>query len=216
MRHALIVLLTSMTLCGGALAQGFKFSNEDAADKAQEAEQQARVQALLSTPCKSKIKNQKIMVLIGESHDGAVQANQSSYSGHFNALNARLQNLGLKTVTQAQIKAQVAQAEVDAYFKNDPDAALSASKRLAAQYILRGLITSQAAYNTMVRVNQVAIRMQFTLTDANGRVLSQTSAENASYSGVDTTGMALTLVNEKADEVVAQLYSDYCRTAVAK
>jgi len=216
MRHALIVLLTGMTLCGGALAQGFKFSNEDAADKAQEAEQQARVQALLSTPCKSKIKNQKIMVLIGENHDGAVQANQSSYSGHFNALNTRLQGLGLKTVTQAQIKAQVAQAEVDAYFKNDPDAALSASKRLAAQYILRGLITSQAAYNTMVRVNQVAIRMQFTLTDANGRVLSQTSAENASYSGVDTTGMALTLVNEKADEVVAQLYSDYCRAAGAK
>jgi hypothetical protein len=68
----------------------------------------------------------------------------------------------------------------------------------------------------MVRVNQVAIRMQFTLTDANGRVLSQTSAENASYSGVDTTGMALTLVNEKADEVVAQLYSDYCRAAGAK
>jgi hypothetical protein len=216
MRHALIVLLTGMTLCGGALAQGFKFSNEDAADKAQEAEQQARVQALLSTPCKSKIKNQKIMVLIGENHDGAVQANQSSYSGHFNALNTRLQGLGLKTVTQAQIKAQVAQAEVDAYFKNDPDAALSASKRLAAQYVLRGLITSQAAYNTMVRVNQVAIRMQFTLTDANGRVLSQTSAENASYSGVDTTGMALTLVNEKADEVVAQLYSDYCRAAGAK
>jgi hypothetical protein len=174
------------------------------------------VQALLSTPCKSKIKNQKIMVLIGENHDGAVQANQSSYSGHFNALNTRLQGLGLKTVTQAQIKAQVAQAEVDAYFKNDPDAALSASKRLAAQYVLRGLITSQAAYNTMVRVNQVAIRMQFTLTDANGRVLSQTSAENASYSGVDTTGMALTLVNEKADEVVAQLYSDYCRAAGAK
>lgn len=216
MRHALIVLLVGMTLCGGAVAQGFKFSNEDAADKAQEAEQQARVQALLSTPCKSKIKNQKIMVLIGENHDGAVQANQSSYSGHFNALNTRLQGLGLKTVTQAQIKAQVAQAEVDAYFKNDPDAALSASKRLAAQYILRGLITSQAAYNTMVRVNQVAIRMQFTLTDANGRVLSQTSAENASYSGVDTTGMALTLVNEKADEVVAQLYSDYCRAAGAK
>jgi hypothetical protein len=25
--------------------------------------------------------------------------------------------------------------------------------------------------------------------------------------------MALTLVNEKADEVVAQLYADYCRSA---
>ena len=211
MRHALIVLLIGATLCGGALAQGFKFSNEDNAQKAQEAEQQAKVQTLLASPCRAKIKNQKIMVLIGESRDGYLQTNQSRYSGHFDALNARLQGLGLKTVTQAQITAQIAQAEMDAYFKNNPDAALSASKRLSAQYILRGLITSQAGYNTIVRVNQVSIRMAFTLTDANGRILSQASAENASYSGVDTSGMALTLINEKADEFVAQLYSDYCR-----
>ena len=211
MRHALIVLFAATALCGAALAQGFKFSNEDNADKAQEAEQQAKVQALLASPCKAKIKNQKIMVLIGESRNGLLQTNQSSYSGHFDALNARLQGLGLKTTTQAQIKAQVAQAEIDAYFKNDPDAALGASKRLSAQYILRGLISSQTGYNTIVRVNQVSIQMAFTLTDANGKVLSQTSAENASYAGVDTSGMALTLINEKADEVVAQLYSDYCR-----
>jgi hypothetical protein len=211
MRHTLIVLLAGIAMCSGAMAQSFKFSNDDNAEKALEAEQQAKVQALLASPCRAKIKNQKIMVLIGESRDGYLQTSQSSYSGHFDALNARLQGLGLKTVTQAQIKAQIAQAEIDAYFKNNPDAALSASKRLSAQYILRGLISSQAGYNTIVRVNQVSIRMAFTLTDANGRILSQTSAENASYAGVDTSGMALTLINEKADEVVAQLYSDYCR-----
>ena len=211
MRHTLFVLLASVALCGGALAQGFKFSNEDTAEKAREAQQQAKVQTLLTTPCRAKIKNQKIMVLIGENHDGQMQAAQSSYSGHFDALNARLQGLGLKTVTQAQIKAQVAQAEIDAYFKNDPDAALGASKRLSAQYILRGLITSEAGYNPMVRVNQVSIRMAFTLTNASGKTLSQANAENASYAGVDTAGMALTLIHEKADEVVAQLYSDYCR-----
>jgi hypothetical protein len=211
MRHRLTLLLAGVAICGGALAQGFKFSNEDSADKARAAEQQARVQTLLASPCRARIKNQKIMVLIGESRDGQLQTAQASYSGHFDALNARLQGLGLKTFTQAQITAQIAQAEVDAYFKNNPDAALSASKRLSAQYILRGLITSQAGYNTIVRVNQVSIRMAFTLTDASGRVLSQASADNASYAGVDTSGMALTLINEKADEVVAQLYSDYCR-----
>ena len=34
-----------------------------------------------------------------------------------------------------------------------------------------------------------------------------------SYSGTDTGGMALTLINEQADGVVARLYSDYCRQA---
>lgn len=213
MRHALIVLFAAATLCGGAFAQnqGFKFSNEDNADQQREAETQANVQAILASPCRSKIKNQKVMVLIGESHNGYIQAKQSAYGGPFDALNARLQRLGLKTVTQGQIKAQVAQAEIDAYFKNDADAALSASKRLSAQYILRGLISTETAYNRMVRVNQVNIRMNFTLTDAGGRTLAQASAENASYAGMDTSGMALTLINEKADEVVAQLYGDYCR-----
>ena len=212
MRNALIVLFAAATLCSGAFAQqGFKFSNEDNADQQREAETQAKVQAILASPCRSKIKNQKVMVLIGESHNGYVQAIQSSYGGPFDALNARLQRVGLKTVTQAQIKAQVAQAEIDAYFKNDADAALSASKRLSAQYILRGLISTETAYNRIVRVNQVNIRMNFTLTDAGGRTLAQASAENASYAGMDTSGMALTLINEKADEVVAQLYGDYCR-----
>nr|WP_295777433.1 hypothetical protein [Rhodoferax sp.] len=212
MRHALIVLFAAATLCSGAIAQqGFKFSNEDNADQQREAETRANVQAILASPCRSKIKNQKVVVLIGESHNGYIQANQSVYGGPFDALNARLQRLGLKTVTQAQIKAQVAQAEIDAYFKNDADAALSASKRLSAQYILRGLISTETAYNRIVRVNQVNIRMNFTLTDAGGRTVAQASAENASYAGMDTSGMALTLINEKADEVVAQLYGDYCR-----
>ena len=213
MRRALIVLFATAGLFGATLAQaqGFKFSNEDTSDQQQEAETRARVQAILSSPCRSKIKNQKVMVLFGESRNGRIQAAQSSYGGPFDAMNARLQRIGLKTVTQGQIKAQVAQAEIDAYFKNDPDAALSASKRLSAQYILRGLITTETAYNQIVRVNQVSIRMNFTLTDAGGRTLAQASAENASYAGMDTAGMALTLINEKADEVVAQLYSDYCR-----
>lgn len=212
MRHALIALFAAATLFSGVtFAQGFKFSNEDTSDQQREADTQARVQAILASPCRSKIKNQKVMVLIGESHNGYVKANQSAYGGHFEALNKRLQRVGLKTVTQAQIKAQVAQAEIDAYFKNDADAALSASKRLAAQYILRGLISTETAYNRIVRVNQVSIRMNFTLTDASGRTLAEASAENASYAGMDTAGMALTLINEKADEVVAQLYGDYCR-----
>ena len=213
MRHALIVLLAATTLFGGTLAhaQGFKYSDEDTTDQQEEAETQARVQAILASPCRSKIKNQKVMVLIGESRNGYIQAAQSNYGGPFDALNARLQRIGLKTVTQGQIKAQVAQAEIDAYFKNDPDAALSASKRLSAQYVLRGLISTETAYNRIVRVNQVNIRMNFTLTDAGGRTVAQATAENASYAGMDTSGMALTLINEKADEVVAQLYSDYCR-----
>ena len=210
---SLLVVAPVALITSPAWAQGFKFSNEDNAQKAADAERKGQVDAMLAAPCRDKIKNQKIMVLIGESRNGAVQAGQSAFSPQFDAINSRLQSVGLKTVTQAQIRAQVAQAEIDAYFKNDPDAAISASKRLAAQYILKGLITTQASRNLAVNVNQVNVSMQFTLTGGNGKMISQASAANASYAGSDISGMALTLINEKADEVVAKLYSDYCQKA---
>lgn len=214
LRRSLLALLLACSVgASGVQAQGFKFSNPDPDEEGDAEQKQAQVSAMLQAPCRQKIKNQKIMVLIGESRNGAVRASQSAFSTHFDAINARLQALGLKTYTQAQIRQQVAQAEIDAYFKNDPDAAISASKRLAAQYILRGLISTQASRNLVINVNQVNISMNFTLTGANGRMISQTHAENASYAGQDTSGMALTLINERADEVVATLYRDYCQQA---
>jgi hypothetical protein len=212
---ALFFCAASIVCSNASRATDFSFSKAEAESKAQDAKQQAdrqaNIEALLKTPCGSKIKNQKIMVLIGETRNGYVYAAQTAFNPHFEAVNSRLQALGLKTYTQAQIRSQIAQAEIDAYFKNDIDAAMSASKRLAAQYILKGLISAQANYNYAARVNQVNVSMNFTLTGSNGRTLSQTSTADASYAGQDVAGMALTLINERAEEVVATLYSDFCR-----
>jgi hypothetical protein len=48
------------------------------------------------------------------------------------------------------------------------------------------------------------------LSGVDGRTLSQVSAHTASYSGSDTLRTAVALVNEQADQLVAQLASDYC------
>ncbi len=55
--------------------------------------------------------------------------------------------------------------------------------------------------------------MACTLTGSDGRPISTADARSASYAGADVARMALTLVNEQADEVVARLYSDYCTRA---
>ena len=209
------LLIAAGMLCASAAgAQGFRFSNEPDNRQAEEAQQrQERVHALLATPCLAKIKNQKIMVVIGENRNGRVLAKQSAYDPHFDAINLRLRSLGLRTYTPEEIRSQVAQAEIDAFFRNDPDAAIGASRRLAAQYILRGLIDTQISRNAIVNVNQVTVRLDFVLTGSNGRMISQARASNESYAGRDVLGMALTLLEERAEEVVAQLYSDYCRSA---
>ncbi len=198
-------------------AQGFKFSQPDEAakqDAAAEAARQAMIADQLSTPCRAELRGKKIMVIIGQvESNGFIAAQQQNYGPHYQAINKRLQALGLRTYTPEEIRAQIKQAEIDAYFKNDPDAMLSASRRLGASFILRGLITMQSGMNPLMPVNQVMMNMAFTLTTSGGRVVSDVDASNASYSGMDVSRMSLTLVNEKADEVVAQLYGDYCRNA---
>ncbi len=208
-RTAIVLLLIALPVT--AAAQGFKFSNEDKAQEAAKAERQKRIEVQLSTPCRDRIKNRKIAVLIGEEVNGVVQARQAAFSPHFDAINARLQKLGLRTYTQEEIRKQVAQAEIDAYFKNNPDAALSAAKRLAANYTLKGLISARAMRNPMIPVNQVAVSMQFVLSGADGKRVAQADAQSQSFSGADVQGMALTLINEQAEEVVAKLYSEYCQ-----
>lgn len=206
-----IWLLILAVLPASAGAQGFKFSNEDKAQQEAQAARQRQIDAQLSTPCLDRIKNRKIMVLIGEEVNGAVQAKQAAFSPHFDAINARLQKLGLRTYTQEEIRRQVAQAEIDAYFRNNPDAALSAARRLAANYTLKGLISARAMRNPMIPVNQVAVSMNFVLTGADGKRVAQADAQSQSFSGADVQGMALKLINEQADEVVAKLYSEYCQ-----
>jgi len=216
MRTSSAILLSCWFAASFAQAQGFKFSNPPpgaAADAQAQAQRDATIDAQLSTPCRDRIKNRKIMVLVGEQMNGYVMAKQGGFTRHVEAINSRLRNLGLRTYSAEEIRRQVAQEEIDAYFKNDPDRALSAAKRLSAQYVLRGVIDSQATHNTMVNVNQVKVAMNFTLADAAGRPVSTAAASNASYAGSDVSGMALTLIEERADEVVAQLYSDYCRNA---
>jgi len=214
---ATLAFLASFAAPTAWSAQGFKFSNPDAVDEAEKADKEARdaqVYEQLSTPCRQKIKDKKIMVVIGERQsNGVIYAQQQNYGQHFDAINRRLRYVGLRTYTSEEIRRQIAQAEIDAYFRNDPDAALSASRRLGASFVLRGLISTQASPNAVIPVNQVFVDMDFTLTASEGRVVADAQASTGSYAGANVSRMALTLVNEKADEVVAKLYSDYCRNA---
>src|SRR3954469_12823788 len=74
-------------------APGFKFSNPSPDEKTQadaEAGRRITIDALLSTPCAQKVKNRKIMVLLGEERNGAIVAAQGSYGRHVDAINSRL------------------------------------------------------------------------------------------------------------------------------
>jgi len=209
-----VLLMLAPLATNPAHGQGFKFSRPDDTDRIEKEERQDRIEERLSVPCRTDLKDKKIMVIIGEvQSNGIISAQQQNYGAHFQAINKRLRALGLRTYTPEEIRKQIAQAEIDAYFRNDPDAALAAGKRLGASFVLRGLISAKAQKNPMMAVNQVSVSMGFTLARSNGQMVSDTEASSSSYAGADVARMALTLVNEQADEVVSTLYADYCRNA---
>ena len=207
----LILPLLLVALAPSALA-AFSFSGEEEKQKAAEGPKKGSGTAV-STACRESLKNRKVMVVVGQRSARGTDATQSTYGQHFQAINRRLKKFGFNTYTQEEITAQIAQAEIDAYFRNDPDAAINASKKMGADFILRGLISSRSAINPVLRIPEVYVNMGFTLSAADGRTISDASASADSYSGSDTLGMALTLVNEQADGVVARLVNDYCRHA---
>jgi hypothetical protein len=204
-------------LCAWAPARSadqFSFSGQAAQEQQQQdADAAARaqsIQSLVSVPCRERLKNRRILLLVGEQSSGQWLTDQGQFGQFIHILDSRLKSLGLKTYTQQEIKASIAQAEVDAYFKNDPDGALAASKRLGANYILRGVINTQSGVNSVVGVNEVTLNISLTLSSSGGRTLSDVNARGGSYSGSDVLGTALDLVKEQADPLVAQLYNDYC------
>lgn len=213
-------LFAALACTTGVKAQGFRFSTEEQKQKAAAAEAAAerreRVESLLSTPCLDRIRDQRIVVVIGEDRNGAIVTGPNLYNPHFEAVNQRLRALGLRVYSPEEIRRQIAQTEMEALLRNDVKAARAAAQRLAARYILRGLITTRATRNAIVNVNQVSVNMNFMLTGADGTLISQVSAKNESFAGRDVSGMALTLIEERADELVAQLYSDYCQGGAAR
>jgi hypothetical protein len=165
---------------------------------------------VVSDSCRSRLKSRRILFLMGEQQGDQWMTAQDRFQPLLQLIDNRLRDLGFMIYTPQQIKASIAQAEIDAYFKNDPDAALAASKKLGANFVLRGTISSRAGINAVVQVNEVAVNIDMTLSGLDGRTVSQVGAHTDSYSGSDTLRTAVALVNEQADRLVAQLANDYC------
>lgn len=206
--RTLPALFCGSLLVLAATAHAFRFSEEEAKAKAEAST--AKVAAIeISPECRKRLAREKVLLLIAERGNNGINAEQGRYSLHFNGIEKRLRAYGMRIYSQAEIKRQIAQAEIDAHFKNDPDAALAASKKLGATLSLRGMIASQRDVNPVLKINEVAVNMGFNLA-AGQKALADVSAKAESYAGSDTTGMALKLIEEQADTIVNRLMAGYC------
>jgi hypothetical protein len=211
MRPSSLFLLALLILALPAKAPAFSFSEEESKGSQASAAKRATVNAALSAPCRSSLKGKRIALLLAERTGGKLALGGSGVL--FDAVNQQLQQLGLSTITQGQINAQIAAAERLAILNNDPDAALAASGRIGADFFIRGVISGRAGKNLMVNANEVAVTIMMTLTDARGRVLSSQKISAESWAGQDVIGAALSVIEDEGAVAVANLYRDFCAQA---
>ncbi|MFN0299079.1 MAG: caspase domain-containing protein [Burkholderiales bacterium] len=79
-----------------------------------------------------------------------------------------------------------------------------------AQYVLRGIVSSNAGTNRLVRVNEVSISAALDLVDASGRLVGNFLSREESFAGADLMFAYRDLAQRQADELAARIYRDFC------
>lgn len=139
-----------------------------------------RIAAMKSTPCRDSLRNKRILLTFSRKGTDGIQVAQG-YAATYAGIQKRLQGLGLKVVREG-----------------------------SADFILRGLIEARSGVNPLLKVNEVRVKIGFSLARPNGSLVTTVSAAGQSYAGSDLESVAADLVEEQADEVVAKIYKEYC------
>jgi len=211
----LVVMVLSLGRTVAAAPFSFEdYEREEAAEEARGAGSQRRsLNRLLSVDCPPATLTKRIALVITEDHRYRSRywaSREQGYAQMFEQINASLGRLGLRTYTQAQIRAQIERAERGAVAIGDVDAALGAAERLGADLVLNANIRSTVSVNRVYGVEEVSLAMSFDLRTRDGIFVSSLARSGTSLSGTDTFQAANALVRQHADGVAAQLYHDLC------
>lgn len=84
----------------------------------------------------------------------------------------------------------------------------------AADFVMKGVIETATGVNPVIGVGEVDLDADFSLSLPSGKRLAQANAAGGAYNGRQTKnstkGAALSIWEEKSDEIVGKLFRDYC------
>ena len=89
-------------------------------------------------------------------------------------------------------------------------AGLTVDAGAKAPFVLRGIVSSQAGMNRLIRVNEVSISAALHLIDAAGRPVGNYLSREESFAGADLMFAYQDLAQRQADELAARIYRDFC------
>ena len=218
MAHPLYLLLSValLTLFPAHPASTFSFSEYEEQEQSSEAGI-----ALTDLHCPESLTNSRVATMIGELHrgkryiyhgywGGSYITEQSMYGRLIDKLNTGFERLGLATYSEKEINIQIAKEEQEAFLNNDLEAAMSAAERLKADYMLKGVISTQAQINTVVKVDEVFVTIDLALYNDDGIQLSTARAREAAFSDADITATIQDIVSRQANRITYELFAEQC------
>lgn len=208
----MFLLLFLCVSSGWSFSFGAYEQQSKEAAQTQERVEQHEIAMLLATPCSRRLKNQTTaFVLIQKHSQHFFMVNSVQDDPVYAFINGKLNRLGLKTLSPQQIEDAIADAEAQAFLSNDMDAAASAAKRLKAKFVIKGQVITSQRRNPVVGIDEISVTLVFTLSDAQGRVISNARAQETVFSDCNISAILLTLVEKHGEKIVARLYRDYCQ-----
>ncbi|WP_457577870.1 hypothetical protein [Desulfomarina sp.] len=212
-----------------AISYSFTFSEYEKQENDSRKNATSDRQLLSTLSCPTSLAGKKIATMIGEQHrddyrgylgtvitigepdwDRRFGTKNQVYGPLMAQLNQGFTELGLKTYTNAEINNQIARAEQEAFLNNDTEGALTAAKRLRADFLVKGIISTRTQTNKVIKIEEVFVTISLTLYDKNGTQLSTAQVKKAVFSDTDTLGTVQSLVKEQSYAIVYQLFKDYC------
>ena len=232
LRLQIFLSIILLFLFSTAICHSFTFSEyEKQKNVSQENITNSR-QLLSTLSCPASLTGKKIATMIGEQHRDDYNGNNGTiitigepdwdrkfgtqkqvYGPLVSQLNQGFSQLGLKTYTCDEINSQIARAEQEAFLNNDMEGALTAAKRLQADFLVKGIISTRTQTNNVLKIEEVFVTISLTLYDKNGNQLSTALVKKAVFSDTDTLGTVQSLVKDQSYTIVYQLFKDYCREA---
>ena len=207
----------------GTGAEPFSFSEQERQQQREEELQKQRVEDQvernLRTECPVSVRDQRILLVVSEVHLHGLSPVYRFDAGNsqlFQYINQAFHKLGFKTYTQQQITARIAEAELRAVANGDLDAALEASRRLGADYILKANIGSRSGRNPILGIRELYVNMDVEMQSPAGDLVGTASAYSDSFAGEDTLAVAKSIAREHADLMASRLYRDLCRYHAAR
>jgi hypothetical protein len=162
------------------------------------------------TQCPAELLNKKVAVILGSA---SVDATSEVVKDVGALLESKLLNCGLQVIDQATVEKIIPEQEKQLILRGDTVGAVTLSEKLGADLLLTGQLTVKVrpieGMQTNLKSVYVTVSLKL-LSSKNSQAVSS-KTWSGKGAGVEPSRTVLDVIGKKADELVSEIYQEYCQ-----